>query len=89
METDFFLDIIRKSLIQSLIISTPMLGVGVVVGLAISIVQSATQIHEQTLTFVPKLILTAVGMFLLLPWMTDSMIGYFNYIMELFPQLSR
>lgn len=89
MGMDFFLDVIRKSIMQGLIIVTPMLGVGIVIGLAISIVQSATSISEQTLTFVPKLLATALGIFILMPWMIHSMISYFHFIVELFPALSK
>ncbi len=88
MGTDYFLEIIRQALVETMIISGPMLGLGMVVGLLISIVQSATQIHEQTLSFVPKLLLTIAGTLVLMPWMVHSMINYFDQIVNQFPALS-
>ena len=89
MGMDFYLDIIRKTLTQALIVVTPMLGVAIVVGLTISIVQSATSIQEQSLSFIPKLLCTAAGIFFLMPWMMREMASFFYYIMSLFPVLAQ
>lgn len=58
---------------EALIISLPLLGVGLVVGVLISIFQAATQINEQTLTIVPKLVLVGVTLMLLMPWLITEM----------------
>ena len=89
MGMDFYLDIIRKTLTHALLMVTPMLTVAIVVGLGISIVQSATSIHEQSLAFVPKLLCTAAGIFLLMPWMMREMVSFFYYITDLFPMLAQ
>ncbi len=64
------LDILRQSLWTALIISTPILAVALVVGLAIGLVQALTSVQEMTLTFVPKL-----GAILVVFWMTMSFSG--------------
>ena len=57
-------------------ISFPMLMGGLVAGLIISIFQATTQINEMTLSFVPKIIVVAVIIILLMPWMTTMMIDF-------------
>jgi flagellar biosynthesis protein FliQ len=74
---DALLEQVRTALILVLKIAGPMLGAGIVIGLLISIFQSVTQIQEQTLTLVPKIVvmtIVAVGM---LPWIV-SMIAEFS-----------
>ncbi|MCL6639502.1 MAG: flagellar biosynthetic protein FliQ, partial [Firmicutes bacterium] len=56
MTQTFFLHIVQESLFLVLLLSAPVLGAAMVVGLVIGILQAATQIQEQTLTFVPKII---------------------------------
>jgi flagellar biosynthetic protein FliQ len=62
------MDLGRSVLMITLQLSAPVLVVGMVVGLAISLFQAVTQLQEQTLTFVPKLVAMAVAMILLMPW---------------------
>lgn len=64
-------------------IGVPLLLVGMVVGLIIAILQAATQIHEQTLTFAPKVIIVALTLLMLGPWMMNSLIDFFNRMFEL------
>jgi flagellar biosynthetic protein FliQ len=59
-----------------LIISTPILVGGMLVGLIISILQATTQIQEQSLTFVPKLIVVFILLIVLAPWIVNVMVGY-------------
>ena len=69
MDTGAVMDIAVRALSVALMISAPILGVSIVVGLAISIFQATTHIQEQTLTFVPK-VLAIVGVLILFgPWM--------------------
>lgn len=62
------LGLVRNALIVVLKVATPILGAGIVVGLAISIFQSVTSIQEQTLALVPKIIIMVVVTVVLLPW---------------------
>ena len=84
MTTDFVLYIGRQALTTAFYIMLPILGAGMIVGLLIGIFQAATQINEMTLTFVPKIIIMFLVVFLLMPWilnlMMDFTIEMFNYM---------
>lgn len=67
METDA-LELVRTALTEALLVSLPILGAGLVIGLVISLFQAVTQIQEQTLVFVPKIIVMTVITVLLLSW---------------------
>lgn len=66
----------REMVIVALLMAAPMLVVGLVVGLTISILQAVTQINEMTLTFVPKIILVWLTGLLTLPWLIDLLSDY-------------
>jgi flagellar biosynthetic protein FliQ len=66
----------RKALLVALELSAPVLAVGMLVGLIVSVVQAATQIQDQTLSFVPKILAIATALFLLLPWLLQVATGY-------------
>lgn len=70
------IEIGREGLIIALKISSPILGVGLIVGLTIGIFQAVTQIHELTLTFVPKVFATALILIFFMPWMLQEIIGF-------------
>ena len=67
------IDILREGFMTALKLASPLLAVSLGVGLLISLFQAATQIHEQTLTFVPKLIVVGLILILLAPWMMTVM----------------
>ncbi len=75
-------DIARIALLQALIIAVPILGAGLIVGLFISLFQAVTQIQEQTLTFVPKIITMILVAVVLMGWialrMTEFAIEMFS-----------
>lgn len=81
------LTIMKEALLVALKLSLPLLLVSMVIGLIIAIFQAATQIHEQTLTFVPKVI--AIGLLLLLlgSWMTSVIIDFMKYLFEIMKNL--
>ena len=78
----------REMILLALVISLPLLVVGLAVGLFISILQAATQVQEQTLAFVPKIVATGLALFVLMPWivtrMTEYTIGLFNRMPGMF-----
>ncbi len=84
MTTDFVIYIGREALMTAFYILLPVLGTGLVVGLLIGIFQATTQINEMTLTFVPKIILVFLVIFLLLPWFLELMMGF---MLEIFNQI--
>ena len=69
-------DLGRNALMLTLALSAPLLLVGLVIGLGISILQAATSIQEQTLTFVPKILGVIIVTALILPWMATRLIEY-------------
>ncbi|HOP29200.1 MAG TPA: flagellar biosynthesis protein FliQ [Spirochaetota bacterium] len=79
--------IMRESLITVLIVSAPILGVGMFVGLIISIIQTTTSIQEQTLTFVPKIIAIFITLILLGSWMIRVLVNYTNNIFMLIEKI--
>jgi flagellar biosynthetic protein FliQ len=68
---EFAIDLIRTTLLIVLTIATPLLLAGMVIGLIISLFQSVTSIQDQTLTFVPKVIIIVVVAVVLTPWMIE------------------
>mgnify|MGYP001081126643 FL=1 len=64
-------------------LGVPLLIVGMLVGLIIAILQAATQVHEQTLTFAPKVVIVALTLLALGPWMINSLIDFTNRIFTL------
>jgi flagellar biosynthetic protein FliQ len=69
-------DLIRHTLVLALIIAAPMLLIGMIVGIIISLFQAVTQIQEQTLTFVPKITAMIVAAVVLMPWIGQRLLDY-------------
>lgn len=76
MEFGEGLDLTRDALMMALIISTPVMLVGMFVGLIISLFQSMTQLQEQTLSFVPKMVAMIGISVLLAPWLATKLLEY-------------
>lgn len=76
MNSEMVIGIARQAIQVTLLVSLPILGIGLVVGVVISLVQAATQIQEMTLTFVPKIVSIFVGLLLLLPWIMNHLVTY-------------
>lgn len=70
------LDLVREALFEMLIISLPILAAGLLVGLVISLFQAVTQIQEQTLTFVPKIIVMIIVAVALIGWIGQRMLEF-------------
>lgn len=66
----------REALGVALLVSAPILGLSMLVGLIISILQATTQIHEQTLTFIPKIIATVIALLIFGPWMLTTLLHF-------------
>ena len=66
----------RETIMTSLLLSAPPLIIGLAVGLIISVFQAVTQIQEQTLTFVPKLIAILLSLVVFGPWMINILMGF-------------
>lgn len=83
MSIDLVIEILSESFFLVLLILAPILGSGLVIGVLISIFQAATSIQEQTLTFVPKIITTAVAIIVTLPFVADKLIEFTHRIFNL------
>jgi len=75
--------ILPLMMLTTLVVSAPMLGAGLAIGLVISVFQAATQINEQTLTFVPKIVVVFAVFGALFPWMMQTMMEFSGRILEL------
>ncbi len=76
MDQGVVVDLAQKALMTVIYVSAPMLGLSLIVGLAISIFQATTQIQEQTLTFIPKILAVMGGILLFGSWMLRVLIEY-------------
>ena len=76
MSLEYATDLVRQTLVLALIVSLPMLGIGLVVGIVVSLLQAVTQIQEQTLTFVPKIVAMVAASILLMPWISHRVVEY-------------
>lgn len=83
MSQELVMQIFTEAVWLAFKMGVPLLLVGMVVGLIIAILQAATQVHEQTLTFAPKVIIVALTLLALGPWMMNSLIDFFNRMLEL------
>lgn len=89
MTPDFIIGFARGAIETTLFLALPILGVGMFVGLAVSIFQSITQIQEMTLSFVPKIVAVFLALLLFAPWMLEKVIQYTENLITNIPQYIR
>lgn len=82
MNAEQVLDFARESIYVLLIVSSPIMLVGLAVGLTVAVFQALTQIQEITLTFVPKIIVVFLAMLFLLPFMLQQMEGLMQIVAD-------
>lgn len=83
MSISLIMEIMQAAAGTAIKIGAPILFISLIIGLVIAVFQAATQIHEQTLTFVPKLFITAIILIMLGPWMMEVMSDFTYYIFDL------
>jgi flagellar biosynthesis protein FliQ len=88
MTPQYVMSLGREAIMLTLLVSAPMLIFGMVVGLAISILQAVTQIHEMTLTFIPKIIAVALALLIFLPWMINLVVDFTTRLINSIPTLT-
>jgi flagellar biosynthetic protein FliQ len=76
MSTDLIMGIAAETMKVTLLVSGPVLLVGLIVGLVISIFQAVTQVHEMTLAFVPKIVAVMLALLFTAPWMIDQLVSF-------------
>ncbi|GIN83687.1 flagellar biosynthetic protein FliQ [Heyndrickxia sporothermodurans] len=86
MNSDMVISLAEKGIYTTLIVAGPLLLVALVVGLLVSIFQATTQIQEQTLAFIPKIVAVLVGLVIFGPWMLSHIL---SYAADIFSNLTR
>jgi flagellar biosynthetic protein FliQ len=76
MQIEQATELVRHTLLLALIVSAPMLIIGLGVGVLISLLQAVTQIQEQTLSFIPKIVAMVAAAIILMPWMGHRLMEY-------------
>ena len=74
----------KQTLETVLMVSAPMLGAGLIVGIIISIIQIITSIHDTALAFVPRIVVTFVVFLIVFPWMMGTMVSYTHTLLGSF-----
>lgn len=86
MTSEFVLALAEKGIYTILLVSGPLLILALAVGLSVSIFQATTQIQEQTLAFIPKIVAVLVGLIFFGPWMLTKMV---EFTADLFQNLNQ
>ncbi|MBW2061128.1 MAG: flagellar biosynthesis protein FliQ [Deltaproteobacteria bacterium] len=76
MSPDFVVNFGREAIIITLMLALPMLGLGLIVGLIVSIFQAVTSIQEMTLTFIPKILAIMIALIIFAPWMMEKLLTF-------------
>ena len=84
---DFILRLTNEALLMTVVVCGPPIAISMVLGLIISLFQAITQIQEQTLTFVPKMIVIFVSLAALGPWLGGNMLRFTRMCFESFPKV--
>jgi flagellar biosynthetic protein FliQ len=87
MNQDVVVNLAMSAMELAMKIGMPLLLVGLAIGLLVSVFQAVTQIQEQTLSFIPKIVATAIVMVVGGPWMLDQLIGYTAELYSSIPRL--
>jgi flagellar biosynthesis protein FliQ len=87
MNPEFAIELVKAMIFQALTLATPILMTSLSIGLAISLFQAVTSIHEQTLSFVPKVLGIAALLIVSLPWLVRSTIEFTTMLLEKIPQM--
>jgi flagellar biosynthetic protein FliQ len=89
MNPEFAAELIKTMMFQAVALAAPVLLTAMAVGLAVSLFQAVTSIHEQTLTFVPKALAIVAVVVVVLPWMLRTAIEFTAAVIEKMPQMAR
>jgi flagellar biosynthetic protein FliQ len=73
---DFIIDLMRQAILTTLWLCAPVLLAGMIAGLLIGLLQAVTQIHEQAVAFVPKLLIMVLVLSLTMPWLLNQLVQY-------------
>lgn len=85
MDASTVVDFGRQAILTTAVMVAPVLLVSLVVGITISLLQAVTQMQDQAISFVPKLIAVGAAVLLALPWMVEYFVSYFQEVMNQLP----
>jgi flagellar biosynthetic protein FliQ len=85
MTPEFVVSFAQEAIKTTILVSMPMLGLGLAVGLIVSIFQAVTQIHEMTLTFVPKILVVLLALLFFAHWMIEHLMRFTVTTIEQIP----
>jgi flagellar biosynthetic protein FliQ len=86
MDAQAAVDLGREAMNMTILIGSPVLVAGMLVGLVIGLLQAITQIQEQTVAFVPKLVVMVLVLSLSLPWLINQMVEYSEDLITQIPE---
>ena len=89
MSVDFIVGIMAETIRITLMISAPVLLVGLIVGVVISLFQAVTQVQEMTLVFVPKIVVCLITLVFALPWMINILLSFTHNLFTNIPNYIR
>jgi len=89
MNQDFAVQVLYQGITTILMISLPVVGVGLLVGFTVSLFQAVTQIQEQTLTFVPKVVAVLLMFAFTSPWIISVMVSFTSMLWSTIPNMAR
>ena len=89
MSQDYVIGLGREAVMLVLYVGGPILIVALIVGLGVSIFQAVTQIHEMTLTFIPKILAVGLTVVLLMPWILQKVVDFTVRLISSIPALVR
>jgi flagellar biosynthetic protein FliQ len=89
MENEFAIEVVNQAIKTTLMLAAPMLIGALLVGVLVSIFQAVTQINEQTLSFIPKILVIIAALVIFSPWMMETMVTYTQDLFTSIPELIR
>jgi len=88
MTPSLALDLMRNSIMVALTVAAPLLITALLVGILVSLIQAVTQIQEQTLTFIPKLLAMAAVFLIMLPWSVSRLVDFLVTLLRSLPTMA-
>lgn len=87
MTPEYVVSLGNEAVKLTLMLSLPLLGVGLVVGLLVAVIQATTQIQEMTLSFVPKIVAVLLALLAVAPWMLNMMVSFTGNLIRNIPDI--
>ncbi|MCU0556870.1 MAG: flagellar biosynthesis protein FliQ [Desulfobacterales bacterium] len=85
MTPEFVVSFAKEAITMTILISMPLLGLGLIVGLVVSIFQAVTSVQEMTLSFIPKILAVLLGLLFFAPWMLQRLVSFTQQIITNIP----